>query len=73
MIPFPIAAMIVLFPLIVIGALVVAVSDRMRRRKPMTQPRGLLGKAYAPTFWLFFAVIAAGIAVWWEICYPYCQ
>jgi hypothetical protein len=35
MIPFPIAAMIVLTPLIVIGALVVAVSDRLKRRKPI--------------------------------------
>jgi hypothetical protein len=47
--PFPIAAMIVLAPLIVIGALAVAVSDRLRQRKPMTQPHGLLGKAYRPT------------------------
>jgi hypothetical protein len=50
MIPFPIAAMIVLAPLIVIVALVMAVSDRLRLRKPMTRPRGLLGKAYRPTF-----------------------
>jgi hypothetical protein len=65
MIPFPIAAMIVLTPLIVIGALVVAVSDRLKRRKSMAQPHGLLGKAYAPTFKLIFAgLVVIGIAVW---------
>jgi hypothetical protein len=66
MIPFPIAAIIVLTPLIVIGALIVAVRDRLKRRKPMTQPRGLLGKAYAPTFKLIFVgLVVIGVAVWW--------
>jgi hypothetical protein len=65
MIPFPIAAMIVLTPLIVIGALVVFVSDRLRRRKPMSQPHGLLGKAYRPTFALIgVGAVVIAIAVW---------
>jgi hypothetical protein len=55
MIPFPITAIIVLTPLIVIGALIVAARNRM-----VTQPRGLLGKAYAPTF-MVLVVIAVGI------------
>jgi hypothetical protein len=66
MIPFPIAALIVLTPLIVIGALVVAVSDRLKRRKSMVQPHGQLAKAYAPTFKLIFVgLVVIGIAVWW--------
>lgn len=28
-------------------------------------PPGLLGKAYAPTFKLFAALIAIGVVVWW--------
>jgi hypothetical protein len=58
MIPFPITAIIVLTPLIVIGALIVAERNRM-----VTQPRGLLGKAYAPTFALL-GVIVIGLSVW---------
>ncbi|MCK1585455.1 hypothetical protein IVB03_39365 [Bradyrhizobium sp. 168] len=65
MIPLPIAAIIVLTPLIVIGALIVAVSDRLKRRESMVQPHGQLAKAYAPTFVLIFAgLVVIGIAAW---------
>lgn len=46
--PFPIAAMIVAVPWIIICLLIEAGRDRLKRRKSMVQPHGQLAKAYRP-------------------------
>ena len=55
MIPFPIAAILVLTPLIVIGALCARCNQGPE--EVMTQPRGLLGKAYRPTIIAILVVV----------------
>jgi hypothetical protein len=49
--PIPMTAVVVIGGLIIIGALIVAACNWLKKRKKsMAKPHGLLGKAYAPTF-----------------------